>query len=74
MRGNRQGNVANAIVELGWKRVLIVTNNIGKGEEALTLARNGIQVASTGNPCEMGHVHKQHFDGLILKMMELSPK
>ena len=62
--------MTNAIIELGWKRVLMVSKNIGKDEEAMTLARNGIHVASTSNPCEMGHVHKQYLDGFILRIKE----
>ena len=53
-----QGNVANAVIELGWKRVLMVSKNIGKDEEAMTLARNGIHVASTSKPCEIGGMDK----------------
>lgn len=60
--------MADVLAQLGWKRILMVSQSDGKYEEAMTLARNGIHVSSTGKPCEIGQKYQQYLDGIVLEM------
>ena len=58
--------MADVLAQLGWKRILMVSQSDGKYEEAMTLARNGIHVSSTGKPCEIGQKYQQYLVFLVL--------
>ena len=42
--------------------------NYERHEEVMSIARNGIQVASSDVLCELGQKYQQHLDGLVLDM------
>ena len=58
------GHLTDVVVKLGWKRILMVSENNLPNTEAMSLARNGIQVSSTDNACKNG----PSLDGSVIDM------
>ena len=61
------GSLTDTINELGWKRIMIVSQN-KMSIETLSLATHGIHVSLTDNACNKGPRNLQNLDGAMIDM------
>ena len=63
------GDLVSVLAQLGWKRTLMVSRHREENKkEEVTMAKNGILVASTQNPCVPGFKFNPYLDGMVIDM------